>query len=270
MKQVEIFSLGDELLRGVVQDSNSFWMAQRIAARGANLTRVQTLPDAPPVIAEELHRALDRGPALILTQGGLGPTDDDRTREAIALATGRSLALHDEARAIVTRRYRELAEAGKVDAPDLNEARLRMAMLPGGARALDNHVGGAPAVLLELGETHIVALPGVPPELKWIWENTLAPELDRILGPGGFAELTFTLDLRDESAIADMLKPLQERHPNVYVKSRAKGFGAGEEVRVTLTAAGPDDDSARASAEGAADELRMELAARAIAIIDEP
>lgn len=270
MRTVEVFSLGDELLRGVVQDSNSFWMAQRIAARGASLTRVHTLPDAPPVIAEELRRALDRRPALILTQGGLGPTDDDRTREAIGLATGRSLALHEEAHAIVTRRYRELAEAGKVDAPDLNEARLRMAMLPEGARALDNHVGGAPALLLEHGDTTIVALPGVPPELKWIWENTLAPELDRILGPGGFAEITFTLDLRDESSIAEMLKPLAARHADVYVKSRAKGFDAGEEVRVTLTAAGTDDATARRLVERAADDLRSELAALAIPILPEP
>ena len=270
MKQVEIFSLGDELLRGVVQDSNSFWMAQRLAARGASLTRVHTLPDAPQVIAEELRRALERAPALIVAQGGLGPTDDDRTREALALGTGRGLELHDDAYAIVARRYRELAEAGKVDAPDLNEARLRMAMLPEGARALDNHIGGAPAVLMEHDGTTIVALPGVPPELKWIWENTLAVELDRILGPGGFIELTFTLDLRDESVIADMLKPLQERHPEVYVKSRAKGFEEGEEVRVTLTAAGPDDAAARALAERAAAELRTELGARAIAILAQP
>jgi nicotinamide-nucleotide amidase len=270
MKAVEILSLGDELLRGVVQDSNSFWMAQRLAARGASLTRVHVLPDAPPVIAEELHRAFHRAPALILTQGGLGPTDDDRTREAIGLATGRSLALHDEAHAIVSRRYRELAAEGRVDSPELNDARMRMAMLPEGARALDNQVGAAPGLLLEMGGTTIVALPGVPPELRWIWENTLAPELDRILGPGGFAEITFTLDLRDESSIADMLKPLQDRHPNVYVKSRAKGFDAGEEVRVTLTAAGEDDALARVLVDAAATELRAELAARSIAILSEP
>jgi nicotinamide-nucleotide amidase len=270
MKEVEIFSLGDELLRGVVQDSNSYWMAKRIAARGASLTRIHVLPDAPPVVAGELRRALERNPALVLTQGGLGPTDDDRTREAIALATGRPLTPHPEAESIVRRRYAELASAGRVDSPDLHEARLRMAQLPDGARALDNHIGAAPGVLLEVGATTIVALPGVPPELHWIWENTLAPELDRILGPGGFAEITVTLDLRDESSIADLLRGLQLRHPDVYVKSRAKGFEDGEEVRVTLTAAGPDDPTARRLIDAAFTDLQAGLDAMQIVILPAP
>lgn len=270
MRSVEIFSLGDELLRGVVQDSNSYWMAQRLAARGAALRRVHVLPDEPPVIAEELRRTLDRSPALVLTQGGLGPTDDDRTREAIGLATERSLVRHAGAEAIVRGRYRELAAAGKVDSEDMNDARLRMAMLPEGSRPLDNHVGGAPGVLLEIGPTTIVALPGVPPELHWIWDNSLAPELDRILGPGGFAEVTVTLDLRDESLIADLLRDLQARHPHVYVKSRAKGFDRGEEVRVTLTAPGADDADAARTVGPASAELRASLAERGVAILSEP
>ncbi len=270
MKEVEIFSLGDELLRGVVQDSNSYWMAKRLAARGAGLTRIHVLPDAPPVVAHELRRALEREPALVLTQGGLGPTDDDRTREAIALATERPLTPHVEAEAIVRRRYAELASSGRVDSSELHEARLRMARLPEGARALDNHVGAAPGVMLELGATTIVALPGVPPELHWIWENTLAPELDRILGPGGFAEITVTLDLRDESSIAEMLRGLQSRHPDVYVKSRAKGFEDGEEVRVTLTAASSDNATARRLVDAAFSELRAGLDGAGIAILPAP
>jgi molybdenum cofactor synthesis domain-containing protein len=268
MKEVEIFSLGDELLRGVVQDSNSYWMAKRLAARGASLTRIHVLPDAPPVVAEELRRTLARTPVLVLTQGGLGPTDDDRTREAIALATERPLTPHVDAEAIVRRRYAELASAGRVDSAELHEARLRMARLPEGARALDNHVGAAPGVMVELGATTIVALPGVPPELHWIWENTLAPELDRILGAGGFAEITVTLDLRDESSIAEMLRELQARHPGVYVKSRAKGFEDGEEVRVTLTAAGPSDATARRLVEASLADLQAALDFLGLVIVE--
>lgn len=269
MNDVEIFSIGDELLRGVVQDSNSHWMAQRIAARGARLTRVVVLPDDPPVVAEEIRAALRRSPALVITQGGLGPTDDDRTREAIALATDRPLEPHADADAIVRRRYAELAAAGRVTDAELHEARLRMARLPRDARALDNEVGAAPAVIVETAGTTIVALPGVPPELQWIWENSLAPELERILGPGGFAEITVTLDLRDESAIAAILRDLASRHPDVYVKSRAKGFEKGEEVRVTLTAAGEDDAKARTLVQAAFGELRDGLRNVGVALLDD-
>ena len=268
MKDVQIFSIGDELLRGVVQDSNSHWMAQRIAARGARLTRVVVLPDDPPVCAEEIRAALRRSPALLITQGGLGPTDDDRTREAIALGTDRPIEPHAGAEAIVRRRYAELAGAGRVSDAELHEARLRMAHLPRGARALDNQIGAAPAVVLEVGNTTIVALPGVPPELHWIWENPLEAELDRILGPGGFAEKTVTLDLRDESAIATMLREIAAKHPNVYVKSRAKGFEKGEEVRVTLTAAGEDDAAARKLVDTAFGELREQLQSAGISFLD--
>jgi molybdenum cofactor synthesis domain-containing protein len=267
MKGVEIFSLGDELLRGIVQDSNSHWMAKRIAARGAALQRIIVLPDRPDVVAAELRAGIERGPALIVTQGGLGPTEDDRTREAIALATGRPLVPHPDAEAIVRRRYAELADAGLVADASLNDARLRMAILPQGATALDNQVGAAPGVVLTEGATTIVALPGVPPELHWIWEQPLAPALDRVLGPGGFAEVTVTLDLRDESAIAEMMRDLASRHPRVYVKSRAKGFEEGEEVRVTLTAAGATDADARALVDPAVAELRAGLAAAGIRIL---
>jgi molybdenum cofactor synthesis domain-containing protein len=259
MKDVEIFSIGDELLRGLVQDSNSFWMAQRITARGADLTRVEVLPDSPEVVGDEIRLALQRAPVLLITQGGLGPTDDDRTREGIAIGTRHSLEPNEEAERIVARRYAELAAAGRVADAALHEARLRMTRLPRGARPTDNQVGAAPGVILELERTTIVALPGVPPELHWIWENPLAPELDRILGPGGFAEITVRLGLHDESAIAELLRGVQSRHPDVYVKSRAHSFTEGDEVRVTLTASGAEDAAARGRVEAAFAELRSEL-----------
>jgi molybdenum cofactor synthesis domain-containing protein len=259
MKDVEIFSVGDELLRGVVQDTNSHWMAKRVTARGANLARVSVLPDDPEIVGAELVRALDRAPALILTQGGLGPTDDDRTREAIAIGTRRPLEANEAAEKIVVRRYAELAAAGIVADAALHEARLRMTRLPRGARAIDNQIGAAPGVVLDLERTTIVALPGVPPELQWIWDNPLAPELDRILGPGGFAEITVRLDLHDESAIVEILRDVQSRHPDVYVKSRAKSFDSGDEIRATLTAAGSNDAAARQLVEDAFADLGNQL-----------
>lgn len=266
MKTVEILSIGNELLRGIVQESNSHWLARRIAARGASLLRVTTLPDDVTVVADEVRAALGRAPVLLITHGGLGPTDDDRTREMIAAGTGAPQRRDAAAEAIVRRRYAELASAGAVDDASMTEPRARMADLPRGARALDNQIGAAPAFALPCGPTTIIALPGVPPELYWIWEHSLAPLLDELLGPGGFAELTLELDLRDESRIAALLQSLQTDHPEVYVKSRARGFGDDDHIRVTLAATAPDELSARDAVARSEADLRDALTREGIAI----
>jgi molybdenum cofactor synthesis domain-containing protein len=270
LKTVEILSIGDELLRGIVQESNSHWLAKRIAARGAALRRVQVLPDEPRLVGDEIATAIRRVPTLLITHGGLGPTDDDRTREAISLGTGRAVELHPEAEAIVRRRYLELAEAGAVSDPALTNERLRMAMLPRGSLALDNEIGAAPAIMLPLDKTTLVALPGVPPELIWIWEHSLAPILDDLLGPGGFAETTFEIESRDESAIASLLQDVQAGHPHLYVKSRAHGFGESDLLRITVHATGESDAAARAAADAALSDLRASLAAKGISIPGPP
>ena len=268
MKTVEILSIGDELLRGIVQESNSYWLAKRIAARGAALRRVQVLPDKPPVVGAEIAAALERAPTLLITHGGLGPTDDDRTREAISLGTDRPIEVNEQAETIVRRRYRELAADGAVADDAMTEERLRMARLPRGSTALDNQVGGAPAFLMTLGETTLVALPGVPPELFWIWEHPLVPYLDDLLGPGGFAETTFQIEHRDESSIAAMLQEIQKGHAGVYIKSRAHGFGEEDLLRITVHATGESDTAARALADAALADLRERFGALQISITE--
>lgn len=264
MKRVEILSIGDELLAGIVQETNTHWIAKRIAARGASLERVTTLPDRPEIVAVELRAALARAPDLIVTHGGLGPTDDDRTREALALALGVAAERDPDAFAIVRRRYEELAAAGAVAAAKITPARARMADLPRGARPLDNQVGAAPGVVISSGATTVVSLPGVPRELSWIWESPLAPLLDEVLGPGGFAETTLVTDLLDESRIAGLLGRLQARHAGVYVKSRASGFDSGDEIRVTLAARGASDEDARALLDACLGDMRAAMRAEGI------
>jgi molybdopterin-biosynthesis enzyme MoeA-like protein len=182
------------------------------------------------------------------------------TRETLSVATGLPLEPHAVAESIVTRRYAELHAAGAVAEASLHEARLRMARLPRGALALDNHVGAAPGIVLPVGTTTIVSLPGVPPELFWIYEGPLAPVLDQLIGPGGFFEWTAVASTRDESAIAALLAEVQRRHPDVYVKSRAKTFEDADAVRVTLAASGGSDAEARALVEAAKADLVDALA----------
>jgi len=266
MRPVEIVSIGDELLRGITQETNAHWIAKRIAARGADLRRVTLVPDEPETVAGVVREALAREPALLVTHGGLGPTDDDRTREALSLALDRPCERNADAHAIVERRYAELHGQGAVGSSELGEARMRMAMLPAGARALDNQVGTAPGIVLTERNSTIVALPGVPSELYWIWEHPLAPLLDAVLGPGGYAEETFETDLLDESAIAAVLRMVQVRHAAVYVKSRASGFAEGEEVRITLHARGSNDDEARTAVRAAASDLRAAMRADGVVV----
>jgi molybdenum cofactor synthesis domain-containing protein len=270
MKTVEVLSIGDELLRGVVADTNSGWIASRVAARGAALRRVTTLPDTPDIVAGVIREAFGRGTDLIVTHGGLGPTDDDRTRDAVALALDAPCETNAAALDIVRRRYEELAVDGRVQSAALNAPRLKMTRLPRGAIALDNHIGAAPGVLMRRDEQAIVCLPGVPPELHWIWEQTLVPHLDEILGPGGWAEITLVLSETDESRIAELLEALAARHPDVYVKSRAKGFEVEDRIRVTLTAAGGDDVEARTRVEAALAELRRDLDEAGVSVASRP
>lgn len=255
----EIIAIGDELLRGIVQESNAHWLAKRLVARGAALTRVTTLPDDPAVVAGEINAAIGRDPTIVITHGGLGPTEDDRTRAIIARALGRRQRRDAGAERIVRVRYDELAAEGRVADGAASAARLRMADLPEGARALDNQIGAAPAFTIALERTTIIALPGVPPELEWIWENPLAPVLDELLGPGGFGEDTITLDWLDESFLAGELETIARTHPGVYVKSRARGFGDDDQVRITVHAVAGSDAQARALVEAAMDDVRAAL-----------
>lgn len=238
LKTAEVFAIGNELLLGIVQDTNTHWLCRRITGLGGRVRRCFVLPDEPSVIAEELERALRRDPDLLVTTGGLGPTQDDLTLEAVAQALDVPLEEHPEALRIVERRYRELFEQGRVDSPALTDARRKMARLPRGAQALDNRVGTAPGVLIKRGKTTLVSLPGVPAELYDIWENALQPYLERIFGAGFYGERTLIVDVNDESLLAPLLREFQQSWPEVYIKSRPKGFAEGLKILITLAMSG--------------------------------
>ncbi len=237
-RTAEIFAIGNELLLGIVQDTNTHWLCRQIAGLGGRVRRATLLPDDPSLVGAELRRALERGPDLLVTTGGLGPTPDDRTLEAIAQALGVPLEESGEALQIVERRYRELFEQGRVDSPELTDARRKMARLPKGARALDNRVGTAPGVLLRRGRTTVVALPGVPSEMRAIWAHALPPHLERIFGQGFYLERTLVVAVNDESLLAPILREHQSAWPQVYIKSRPQSFAEGFKILITLAMSG--------------------------------
>lgn len=255
MIRVEILIVGNEVLLGQVQDTNSSYLCRVVRGRGGLTRHIAVVPDEIEAIADAVKASRGRRAGLILTCGGLGPTDDDLTLAGIAASIGSGLELNQPARDFIERRYAQLAAAGFVEGPEMNEARLKMALLPVGAHAIENPVGSAPAVTLEAGDSRIVALPGVPAELIAIVEGPLQALLNEVFGPAGYGEREIIVDCRDESQLAPVLREIAVAHPNVYVKSHASHFGQNVRFRVVVSASASSVEDVNRLIEAASADL---------------
>ena len=158
--RVHLLSVGDELLNGRTVDTNANYLQRRLLARGMRVASVQTLPDRSDAIAEALDTAPDG--ALVLVTGGLGPTRDDLTAEAVAAWAGTPLREH----AAVAEHLRARCERrGWAYAQNM----IKQGLLPGGLEALINPLGTAPAMVGDLRGRTLVLLPGVPQEVRALW-----------------------------------------------------------------------------------------------------
>ena len=235
-----ILSIGNEILLGDVPNSNAQWLCRQLTLRGAEVRHIAVVRDTDSEIAIELRHALIYRPRLLVTTGGLGPTDDDRSIGAVARALDLDLVLDPVAAGMVEAFYAERANQGLVPAAGLTPSRRKMALLPRGSHPLANRIGAAPGVRLSIDGTWIVLLPGVPEEMQDIVLGSLRPELDSILGLGRYREIELLAHISDESVLAPLLRGIVERHPEVYVKSRAEVFGRSASLRITLSCRGED------------------------------
>ncbi len=246
LKTVELFAIGNELLVGQVLDTNSHWLIRNITASGARVNRATMIRDDYDHISDELRASIQRGPRLLVTTGGLGPTDDDLTMRAISRTLNLPLQLHPDALEMVRMRYEYIATIRENFSAELNDARRKMAYFPEGATPLFNPNGAAPAMALDMPSNHpdgittLVCLPGVPSEMKEIFASSLQPVLANTIGAGGYIERSIVLDKGDESRIAEVLLAVQTAHPSVYVKSRGQKFEDGPRLTVVLSLGGGD------------------------------
>ena len=167
--RVEIITVGDEVLRGEITENNNVWLSRALTAIGRSPSRETALPDDIDVIRDELSAAAARSETVIVT-GGLGPTVDDVTRQAAIDAFGGEVEIRDEIIVEIERRFGELGFA-------VPEGYRDLARIPAGADVLDNAVGVAPGLALKVGESRIFLLPGVPGEMKEIFERLILPRL---------------------------------------------------------------------------------------------
>ena len=257
MITVEILTIGNEILLGLIEDTNSNYLCRVVRGMGGRVRHIAVVRDDVDAIAEDIKHSLERGAAFVFTCGGLGPTDDDLTLAGVAKATTRELEPSTAAIELVEQRYRELASQGYVSSAEMSDARLKMGRLPQGAWPLENPVGAAPAVVLELNDIRIVSLPGVPAELKAIVEGPLQTLLARVFGRGCYREREMTVGCGDESELAPALRQVAHLHPEVYIKSRASRFGPDVRFRIMISAsASSEEEAERMIARAAADLTR--------------
>jgi nicotinamide-nucleotide amidase len=199
--RAELLTIGSELTSGATVNTNAALLARRLAELGIVCQRCVTVSDERAALVEALQEAMARC-ELLLTTGGLGPTFDDVTIEAVAEATHRPLRYDAAAATAVRRFYRRSHRA-------LQRAALRQAYLPAGAAALPNPVGTAPGMWLALPDTLIIALPGVPGEMRAILEQSVLPRLKRMRGAGAVVSRTLRTAGLVELSIQAMLRRLR-------------------------------------------------------------
>jgi competence/damage-inducible protein CinA-like protein len=169
MPSAEIITIGTEILLGEIIDTNSRYIARRLRSHGIDIFRVTSIGDNPGRIAAEIRSALARAD-IVITTGGLGPTVDDPTREAVAAALEVPVEFREDLWQQVIDRFARFDRYP-------TENNRRQAYVPQGALGIENPVGTAPAFMIERDNRLIFSLPGVPREMEHLLEHAVIPEL---------------------------------------------------------------------------------------------
>ncbi len=230
--RAEIVSVGTEMLLGMIADTNAQFLAQQLADLGIDVFWVSQVGDNLGRVADVFKRGFSRSDVIIVT-GGLGPTEDDLTREAIAEMLGETMAVDPQLE-------RELRENFSRRNRPMPERNIKQATLIPSAQSLANPVGTAPGWWVERDGKIIAAMPGVPSEMKLMWENQVRP---RLVGRSGSVLLTTNLKIlglgegQVEEELGDLI-----HGTNPTVATYAKPDG----VYVRVTAKAPTDAAASA------------------------
>lgn len=231
-----VLVIGNEILSGRTRDSNLHYLGGQLEALGIRLAEARVVPDEQPAIVEALNALRERWD-YVFTTGGIGPTHDDITTDAVAHAFGVEVERNAEAVARLARHYASPAE--------LTEARLRMARIPVGAQLLDNPLSGAPG--FRLGNVHV--LPGVPSIMQAMFEAMR----HRLAGGPPILSLAVSAEL-GESRIAAGLEAVQGRYPELAIGSYP--FARGDRFGVQVVVRGLDAGRLAAAREEVAAVMR--------------
>jgi nicotinamide-nucleotide amidase len=176
-RNAEIIAIGTEILLGEITDTNSVFIARTLRDIGINLYFTTSVGDNEKRIESAIRIALSRA-QIVITCGGLGPTIDDMTRQAVAAATDRALTFHQELLDIIAQRFAGFRV-------QMTENNRRQAYLPDSAIVIENPVGTAPGFIVEQGDSVVISLPGVPREMKYLMIEKVVPYVREKFSLGG-------------------------------------------------------------------------------------
>lgn len=229
---VEIICVGTELLLGNIVNTNGAYLAEKCAGMGLSCYYQTVVGDNEKRLSDALKAALDRAD-IVLLSGGLGPTEDDLTKETTASVMGRPLLMDENCRQKIEAYF----EKRGVKPTDNN---WKQAMIPQGAFIMENRNGTAPGVILREGDKHVILLPGPPMEMIPMFEEFAVPYLNEIQ-PGTIFSQTVKICGVSESKAETMVKDLIDAQTNPTIATYAK---TGE-VHIRVTAKAEDEKEAR-------------------------
>ncbi len=249
---VWILNIGTELTLGSVVNTNGSWLAKKFTVLGYNIKRIIIVPDNFQDIKDEVLRAINNGIGIVLTTGGLGPTYDDSTASHIAGALGLRLLLNKKALEIVKERHGLWGE-------ELTPAREKQAWLPEGSEPIYNPVGTAPGFILENKNTIVISLPGVPREMKVMFEKYIEPWL-RENSKRHFIEKELIIKGVTESTIAPIIEKMAKKWKTAYIKSHPKITEEGESIiRIQIVISGDNAEKTQEDSKKILEELKEQL-----------
>src|SRR5215469_914447 len=205
-KNAEIIAVGSELLPSQRVDTNSLAITEHLNLLGVEVVTKQVIGDDRERLTKAVRTAVERSDVVILI-GGLGPTEDDITREATAAALGRKLILNLEQESILLTRFRQINRP-------MAKNNIKQAYLIEGAQAMPNPLGTAPGQFLSTERGALALLPGPPRELKAMVENELIPRLRPVLPPQVIRVRDFRITGIGESDLDALIAPVYSRYTN--------------------------------------------------------
>ena len=244
MIKAEIISIGSEILRGQITDTNANFIAQKLTKLGIDLEHISAVSDKPESLLSTLKLALQRS-GLIITTGGLGPTEDDITYHTIARALNSKLIKYPEAEENLKRILKKINKT-------ISPSNLKQVYFPEGAKIIINQYGTAPAMILEKDNKIICSFPGVPHEMKNLIEENLIPYLKEKFPPSMIKKSkTLKITGLGESSVNELIRDYMNKQTNFSFGIYANP----EDIQVQVTTQAPTEKEVEKLLQSSANQL---------------